>query len=313
MKTMTIVLPWPSELLNPNKRPSRHQKAAKAKQARRDAGLAAHSAVVKNRWPSGIERITVQPVFFSPDNETKPRDKDNYAAMLKSTYDGLADAKVVVNDKGLNPLPPQFETDRDKRLELTITDDTEPPAPDLGADFVQYDTPFEVVRASFAHAQAQAIGYQYQGERQTTIVRMPDGKYERWDSDCLLGEFYTCSACRHCFVLQGESSTCPACIMGPLEHMAFEATHGQNIGKVFDSEKQEWVRAVDPMFLAIDKVFSDSRRQIPLIGSLVQQILESNKGTPEAAAAATLAPQDLLPIIRALPAMLELIKQFGRA
>ena len=185
MKTMTIVLPWPSELLNPNKRPSRHQKAAKAKQARRDAGFAAHSAVVRNHWPKGVATIEVQPIFFSPDNDSKPRDKDNYSAMLKSTYDGLADAKVVVNDKGLTPLPPKFETSRDKRLELIVTDTSEPvripvkmsdppPEPDFGPDFVRYDIAFDVVRRTLIGA--QAIGFMYEGERQSTVVRLADGK-----------------------------------------------------------------------------------------------------------------------------------------
>ncbi len=176
---LKIVLPWPSTLLNPNARPNRHQKAAAAKAARRDAGFAAVAAIRKQRWPAPVVTAIVQPVFFSPDVGKRSRDVDNFGAMLKPIYDGLADAKVIVNDRGLTPLPARFEKSNDKRLELIVTTEPEnkPDEPQVEAQ------PFpRPVRAKVV-LEGTAIGWGQSGGIEVIVFDSPIGGRDTWAAD----------------------------------------------------------------------------------------------------------------------------------
>jgi len=52
-------------------------------------------------------------------------DPGNFMASLKATEDGIADAGIVENDRGLWPERPIFGTDKARpRIEITITEET---------------------------------------------------------------------------------------------------------------------------------------------------------------------------------------------
>ena len=85
---------------------------------RTDAGLAAFAALNGQRpplWNFALEQST-----FYCKTKAFP-DGDNATAALKSAYDGIADAKIVNDDKGIIHLPPRFEHDKLKpRVEIVI-------------------------------------------------------------------------------------------------------------------------------------------------------------------------------------------------
>ena len=65
------------------------------------------------------QHSVIQPVYFFKDK--RRRDRDNYAAMLKSAYDGIADA-TDVDDKEFIPMPCVMDVDKeDPRVELVVT------------------------------------------------------------------------------------------------------------------------------------------------------------------------------------------------
>jgi hypothetical protein len=65
------------------------------------------------------QHSVIQPIYYFRDK--RRRDRDNYAAMLKSAYDGIADA-TSVDDKEFIPFPCVMEVDReDPRVELIVT------------------------------------------------------------------------------------------------------------------------------------------------------------------------------------------------
>jgi hypothetical protein len=65
------------------------------------------------------QHSVIQPVYYFRDK--RRRDRDNYAAMLKASYDGIADA-TSVDDKEFIPLPCVMGVDKeDPRVELIVT------------------------------------------------------------------------------------------------------------------------------------------------------------------------------------------------
>jgi len=65
------------------------------------------------------QHSVIQPMYFFKDK--RRRDRDNYAAMLKSAYDGIADA-TEVDDKEFIPMPCVMDVDKgDPRVELVVT------------------------------------------------------------------------------------------------------------------------------------------------------------------------------------------------
>ena len=116
--TLTITLPLPGKLLSPNARPHYmalyRAKDSYRKMADRRATLALAGA--RPLWTTA----TIQATFYHA--QRRGRDRDNLNASLKSTQDGLADAGLILNDKGVTNLPPIQLIDRDRpRVELTIT------------------------------------------------------------------------------------------------------------------------------------------------------------------------------------------------
>lgn len=119
MNEIKITLPIPDKGLSSNSRSrTYHKRHRLLKQARYDGGLAARHALGRNAPPQW-ERAETQATFYFKDR--RKRDEDNYAAMLKPTWDSFADAGIVINDRGFRHLPPVFEIDKnDARVEIVI-------------------------------------------------------------------------------------------------------------------------------------------------------------------------------------------------
>ena len=117
--SITITIPIPHKALSPNARCHYMTKATKVKAARNCAYwfAAVDSSCQPQRWTNAISTV----VWYT---KTKRRpDADNALAMLKPTFDGLADAGVLANDRNLAHNPIRFEVDRENpRVEVTISE-----------------------------------------------------------------------------------------------------------------------------------------------------------------------------------------------
>lgn len=119
-ESVLVVLPLPHSCLSPNRPPGsiggRMKKAAAAKRYR---CLAKEAAEAEGAGP--WERATISAAFFH--RQKRRRDDVNALASLKSAYDGLVDAGLLVDDDAehLTTLPATFAIDRDHpRVELRI-------------------------------------------------------------------------------------------------------------------------------------------------------------------------------------------------
>jgi Holliday junction resolvase RusA-like endonuclease len=95
-------------------------KANHAKKQRADAKVAAVCEAIKQkfeRMPGA--KYEVRSKFYFP--ALRRRDTDNLTAWLKSSYDGIADAKIVENDALLVSHSVEVEKDKaNPRVEITI-------------------------------------------------------------------------------------------------------------------------------------------------------------------------------------------------
>ena len=101
--SLTIVLPRPPQILNPNKRCHYHTKAKATAKARSAAYFHACSwwgGITPPRW----ELATVRKLWIMPTWAHHP-DPTNTDQWLKATYDGLCnDWGVMIDDRGLKPI-----------------------------------------------------------------------------------------------------------------------------------------------------------------------------------------------------------------
>lgn len=119
---MKITLSIPPRCLSPNftvaSRGGRMGKAAAIKKYRNAAMLACLAALSKGitpRWKAA----TVQVHWFA--KTMRFPDGDNALATLKSAFDGMTDAGLFADDKGLTHLPVKFAKDKDNpRIEILI-------------------------------------------------------------------------------------------------------------------------------------------------------------------------------------------------
>jgi len=121
-ETVVIVLPLPPSILSPNSVcgsiGGRMKRAAVTKKFRRLAMEAAEREEIRTcPW----SKATIQARFYH--KQKRRRDDVNHLAMLKSAYDGLVDANLILDDDSehLTTLPAEFFIDKDvSRVELTI-------------------------------------------------------------------------------------------------------------------------------------------------------------------------------------------------
>jgi crossover junction endodeoxyribonuclease RusA len=118
MNSITISIPFPPRELRPNARVHWAVKARATKHYRTQAWAAALASC--NNSPPRWLKASVKVNAFFPTR--KQPDPDNLIASLKAAFDGIGDAGIVINDRGLWPLRPEFFTDKaNPRIELTIT------------------------------------------------------------------------------------------------------------------------------------------------------------------------------------------------
>lgn len=130
MNQVTITVPIPARILSPNvtigSRGGRMAKAAAIKKSRANAATAFNTQNPGRRNNLLWKRAIVQINWFTK-TITHP-DPDNAISSLKSTFDGLADAGLLSNDRGLTQLPPVFQKDKaNPRVELVFTQQDEQP------------------------------------------------------------------------------------------------------------------------------------------------------------------------------------------
>lgn len=115
-----LVLPLPPKGCNPNARGHWAKKARAVKGYRRTADLTARSLVrasERPRWECAELRST----WYLPDR--RRRDPDNLIASMKAGIDGLRDADILADDRGLVIWPPVLRVDPERpRVEIEITE-----------------------------------------------------------------------------------------------------------------------------------------------------------------------------------------------
>jgi len=124
--TLTITLPIPPKSTHPNARSAHWRtKAGGVKKQRADSATAACAMLVCERLvPPQWERAEVEATFYLP----RRQDSSNLNEWLKATWDGLQDAKIILNDSGLTVLPAKQLTAKaangERKLVLTIRKQT---------------------------------------------------------------------------------------------------------------------------------------------------------------------------------------------
>ena len=122
MKTITVVLPLPPQILRPNARAHYMAKARATSETRYDATLAATHArdLLHVGKDFQISRPVVSVRWFFKDADTRTRDEDNLLAWLKAYFDGIVDSGIVGDDGGFTHNPPTLIRDKDQRVEITF-------------------------------------------------------------------------------------------------------------------------------------------------------------------------------------------------
>lgn len=122
MTSVTIIIPLPPEALKPNARAHWARKARAVKAYRKQAWAATMAATDRRRamTPERWAKASVRVVAFYPS--ARHPDPDNLIASLKAAFDGIADAGLIADDKGLWPERPAILKDKQNpRIELTIS------------------------------------------------------------------------------------------------------------------------------------------------------------------------------------------------
>lgn len=122
-QSVTIVLPHPPLPLRPNSRTHWRSKARAVKAYRALAKISATRSLAMDAPPCWAKaRVRV---VWRCRTKIHP-DPDNIIASLKAAFDGLADAGVVENDRGLWPERPRIETGASwAEVVLTVEEDNE--------------------------------------------------------------------------------------------------------------------------------------------------------------------------------------------
>lgn len=120
MNSLTITIPLPPRAVSPNARIHWSKKASATKSYRREAWASAVAAI--NGSPPRWLKAKMQVFAYFP-NRRFP-DPGNLMASLKAAEDGICDAGIVANDRGLWPERPVFNVSAGApRIEIIITEE----------------------------------------------------------------------------------------------------------------------------------------------------------------------------------------------
>lgn len=119
IQSMSIQLPIPPSCLNPNTAAHYQAKARARAQQRADAGTYA-SGQFRGPGPKW-DKVRIKLAWFAKDDNRIP-DFDNAIASIKGVFDGLQDAGVVINDRGVQGVDLDRSIDKARpRIEVTVT------------------------------------------------------------------------------------------------------------------------------------------------------------------------------------------------
>lgn len=117
---MTVTIPLPLKELSPNARVHWGDRSKAKRKYRQWAGAAALASVRRVGWAT-VDTIGLKVVLYARDRRSK-WDEDNLIASMKAAIDGLADAGVVTNDRGVRLERTEIVwDDPDPRVELEVT------------------------------------------------------------------------------------------------------------------------------------------------------------------------------------------------
>ena len=126
--SITVTIGIPHRALSPNGRAHWRTKA-KYRKAQREAShmMAALSLdlTVYAGWPNPPKwpAATIAVQWFGKTANVLRMDADNAIGSLKGAIDGLADAGLLADDRGVTWLPPVFAVDKaNPRVELVVTE-----------------------------------------------------------------------------------------------------------------------------------------------------------------------------------------------
>lgn len=114
LTSLTVTIPLPPRSAHPNARAHWRATAASKKRQREDSHIAALAALDGKPAPQW-ERATIHATFYRPGSRDRVSDPDNLCAWLKGTVDGLQDAGIVANDRGLQWLAPSQVVGKEAR------------------------------------------------------------------------------------------------------------------------------------------------------------------------------------------------------
>lgn len=118
MTSFSITVPLPNRGVLPNARRHWAAKSKLTKAQRRAAALSCLQLLAGSK-PPAWRKARAQVIAYFPT--TRHPDPDNFMAGLKASFDGIADAGVIVNDRDLWPERPQFFKDKENpRVQITI-------------------------------------------------------------------------------------------------------------------------------------------------------------------------------------------------
>ena len=117
MAAITVTVPLPHPWLSPNRRTHWAPKATAVKKAREAAFLCAKEALARN-LPPRWAYATLSVAWYSLKRQP---DADNVLAMLKPSIDGLEDAGIFENDRGLKITGVEVLKQGHECVELCVT------------------------------------------------------------------------------------------------------------------------------------------------------------------------------------------------
>lgn len=109
IERISFCMSLPPKQLSPNARVHWAAKAKAVREYRQEAALRASATYIPDQ-PPRWDRARTKVVFNF--HRRGRRDRDNHAAMLKSLWDGLVDAGVLVDDAGLSHDFLEFQVDK---------------------------------------------------------------------------------------------------------------------------------------------------------------------------------------------------------
>lgn len=119
MEAVLVTVGIPPRSLSPNARVHWAVKMKAAKRARVDSWAACQIAMHEQNAKGGWKTASCHTRWFARDS--RRRDRDNLLATLKSTFDGLVDGGLLVDDAGITHMPLTVEIDpKNPRVELHL-------------------------------------------------------------------------------------------------------------------------------------------------------------------------------------------------